>query len=72
MKPKQRAETPPMTAKDIRQLLVSKPTDKTELLQIADDLKVWYYANLHLITVGEDVAFKRYIGKLIEHVGGLK
>jgi hypothetical protein len=69
MKRKQLPETPPMTAKEIRELLVSKP-DKSEAQQISDELKTWYFANCHLLTIGEDVAFKKYIGALAEYALG--
>jgi hypothetical protein len=60
---KQVAEMPPMNVKELREYLNGKP-DIKEAIEILEEMKVWYFANCHLITIGEDAAFTNYLGKL--------
>lgn len=64
---KLKAETPPMTVKELREFVDRLP-NKKDAEQILDEMKTWYFANLHLITVGEDAAFRRTIGNLNSYV----
>ncbi len=63
MKQYPKAETPIMTAKEIRELR-KRPDLSLDGNYILDELKRWYFANGHLITIGEDYAFRNEINEL--------
>lgn len=69
MKRKQLPETPPMTAKDLREYRQG-PLDN-EAQTILEDMLSWYWSNIHLLTNGEDYAFRREIGLLQTKLKGV-
>ena len=62
-----KAETPPMTVKELREYIASRPP-RLEAIETRDEMQSWYFANLHLITNAEDAAFRRTIGDLCNYV----
>lgn len=66
-----KAKHPPMTVKEIRELLQSG-VSKEKAKEAFDSLSKWYLDNQYKITVGEAAAFSRYIGNLHKVATGEK
>lgn len=71
MRKKEQPKTPPMTAKDLRDFVISSPSFEEASL-VFDEMKTWYFANCHLITIGIDYAFRNELGRLEKYLKGVK
>jgi hypothetical protein len=52
-----------MNVRELREYIQTAPP-KADALDTFEFMKVWYFANCHLITIGEDAAFRRYLSEL--------